>query len=145
ETSVLWGTNGEPDAAPRASVGPEAGLSGLQLTFSYEGGAVNLLSAVEDTNADAGAAGSGGDVASTSLANVPCPPEVEIEVQLQIRSDGGALDETVTTKLRARSTDLASFNVEIDAAELTGELMLTGQSASDWPLSQVVIRGVIAE
>lgn len=143
ETSLAWGTNGEPGAGPEVTVGPETGVSGLQVAFSYRGGAINLLTAASPES-DAGAA-SGGEAASSETTQVPCPPELELEVELQIRSDGGALDETVTTMVRARTPDIASFSHQVAAEDIEGELMLTGESASDWPLAQFEFRGVIAE
>jgi hypothetical protein len=155
ESSLAWG-DAEFDGGATPGTGPETGESGIRIEISYEGGAINLLTAGEATGEGGGdsdepppegpiAEGPAIELASASsgLAEFPCPPEVEIEVLVQVTSDGGALDESFTTFVRASAANTASFRHQIPVDELGGKLTFTGDNADRWELSAVVIDAVL--
>jgi hypothetical protein len=71
---------------------------------------------------DAGAPGPG--EMTSSYGEIPCPPVLEMDVEVALETNDGALDETFTATLRASSSEVLSLTATLDADDLNGALDL---------------------
>jgi hypothetical protein len=81
--------------------------------------------------------------ASDAGARSDCPPTLSVPVEVSVETDGGALDETFDTELRASSADLATFVATIDAERLSGTLRVASVSA-DYEFDSVTLSGFVS-
>ena len=132
------------------SYGPESGAHGLQLEIAYTGGAVRSVSFTEKKS----------DGREPAIANVgrdtPATCEslgaLEIEVEVAVTSDGGALDERMRGTLFATSPLWAALVLPLDLDELGGAFAISDlpagvepvQVALEFGLSPLGVRGELS-
>jgi hypothetical protein len=108
------------------TVGPEQGLSQVELIVSYEGGRVAWAFVPPG---DAGAAtGVAGGAPATAFG---CPLDrLEVEVTVQLRTGQGALDERFVATLGAIAADNAQLFTRLPLDALQGSLFVTGPAGA---------------
>jgi hypothetical protein len=101
------------------TVGPEQGLSQVELTASYDGGRIAWAFVPP---ADAGAA------PGTTFG---CPLDrLEVDVTVQLRTSQGALDERFVATLGAIAADNAQLFTRLPLDSLRGSLFVTGPAGA---------------
>jgi hypothetical protein len=106
---LLWSAN-----TGSLTVGPESGLSQVELTASYAGGRIAWarFGQVSDVSAQA-----------TSTPALGCAVDrLEVELDVRLRTRGGALDERFVARLGATSVDNAQLVTNLPYDELQGSL-----------------------
>jgi hypothetical protein len=107
-----------------ATLGPEKGEHVVTITLGHDDGEIRWM-----TPATAPGGNLGGPEPAIAPADGPavdlpaiggCRPWLEIDVQVTIKSDGGALDESFDATLRTRNKLLASLYANPDPDELGG-------------------------
>jgi hypothetical protein len=107
--ALYWNASTQP-----LTLSPEQGESRIELSIEYTGGRVLWLR--PPASSDGGAASSG----------LGCPGErLEIEVLVELKSAGGALDERFATRLRASGPQSAQLDHSLPLAGLSGALVVT--------------------
>lgn len=109
---LLWRSNTGP-----LTIGPEQGLSQVELTVTYSGGHISWLHFDHDEAAATPGAGA---------TPQSCPVEhLEIELDGQLRTAGGALDERFPIRLAAVAVDNVQFTEWLQLDTLQGTFVAT--------------------
>lgn len=73
------------------------------------------------------------------LGTLPCAPEIEVDVSVRIKSEGGALNEAFDSTLRAQSKRLVNLSKSFEPEQLKGALQLSASPAraelDNWSLA----------
>jgi len=93
------------------SYGPETGEQTLHVTITPVGSTARLV----DYRQKQG----GGEIA------LDCADQLEVDVELRLVSGGGALDETVRSKLVARRAEVSTLSASFDPEKLAGSLTVS--------------------
>lgn len=131
ETKIRWG---EGDFA---TFGPETGEHGLRIEVTRASGKPRFVAYEEHK--------SNGDdnigTADIGLAYPDCSQlgAVEIDVDVKIKSDGGALDESGKATLRATSALWATLSLDIKAEDIQGKLALRDSKPAGFVLDAITI------
>lgn len=116
EAPITWKA---PSSGQAWSSGPESGQGQVHVDVTRGQNAYLLTySPREQTGAGAGI-----DI------GVICPaPQLGVEAQVEVSTDGGALDESYATLLRSSTAGVAQFRVPFDPAKVHGELSLSSSN-----------------
>jgi hypothetical protein len=128
ETTIRW----QPSRI--ASYGPETGEHALTLRVTHAGGEaryVEYREAEDDLH--------GGE--EPAIDREPCANlnAVEVDVEVEVTTDGGALEERKTAALRASSTRWATLRIPLDAEMLGGEFAVTETRPAGFRLVQLAL------
>jgi hypothetical protein len=128
ETAIRW----QPSRI--ASYGPETGEHALSLRVTHAGGEaryVEYSEAEDDLHAGE----------EPAIDREPCESlnAVEVDVEVEVTTDGGALDERATATLHATSTRWATLRIPLDADELGGEFAVTETRPAGYRLVQLAL------
>jgi hypothetical protein len=119
---LLWSAN-----TGSLTIGPEQGLSQIDLTVTYAGGPVGWAHFVPDA-----------DEASGGAATLSCPADrLEVELEVRLRTSGGALDEHFVATLGALSVDNAQLTTNLPLDELEGSFFVMAPAGVDADMIQV--------
>ncbi|MGD8858522.1 MAG: hypothetical protein PVI30_00820 [Myxococcales bacterium] len=109
-----------------ASYGPEQGEQGLTVEVTHDGGELRYVELAADTG--------GAEIFAS------CPPRLELDVEIGLRTDGGALDERFEATLRARSPLLATYFTRPDPHMLGGSFAIEEVREEGYELAQLELR-----
>lgn len=121
---LLWSAN-----TGSLSIGPEQGLSRVELTASYRGGRIAWARFVPEVS-DGEAAG-------------PAPllgcgvDRLEAELEVWLRTSGGALDERFVATLAAPAADMAELTARLPLDSLAGSFFVTAPTGVTAPAVRV--------
>jgi hypothetical protein len=107
---LLWSSN-----TGSLTIGPERGLGQIELTVTYAGGRVSWAHFAPDADEV-----SGGAVSTLSCA----VDRLEVELDVWLRTSGGALDEHFVATLGAPSVDNAQLTTNLSLDELDGSFFV---------------------
>lgn len=120
---LLWSSN-----TGSLTIGPERGLSQIELRMTYAGGPVGWARFVPDADESRGGAAS----------TLSCPADrLEVELDVWLRTSGGALDEHFVAVLGALSIDNAQFATNLPLDELAGSFFVMAPAGVDAAMIQV--------
>ncbi len=129
-SSLLWSANTAP-----VTLGPERGVSEIQISIEYQGGRV-LWTDSEPKPAMSGAGGTGasGMGAGTALTALPaCLDRLEVDVVASLATAGGALDESFPVTLRLDTAERVSLSHALLVADLSGSLSVSTSDGTSAP------------
>lgn len=122
-SALLWSSN-----TGSLTIGPEHGLSEIELTATYSGGRVTWVHFVPPAYET-------GDTATTLLG---CPADrLEIELDVRLRTSGGALDERFVGTLAATSVDNAQLAINLPISGLAGSFFVTAPAGVNADIMQI--------
>ncbi len=110
---------------------PEAGSTELELQVTYDGGAITFLD--REIQSSSGAEGGPG------LGYTQCGDQLTIEVEVQLKTDNGAFDDTFPAKLTASTGSLATLHVGFAPENLTGSFRTEVLAPSDAVAKQFAV------
>jgi hypothetical protein len=120
---LLWSAN-----TGSLTLGPEQGLSQLELGATYEGGSIAWAHFEPHSDAPAG----------TSPALLGCPIDrLEIELGVRLRTEGGALDERFVATLGAPAAGDAQLSTRLALDSLEGSFFVTAPAGVSTPALQL--------
>lgn len=120
---LLWSSN-----TGSLTIGPEQGLSQVELTVTYAGGRVSWAHFVRDADETSGGAAS----------TLSCPVDrLEVELDVRLRTSGGALDEHFVAALGAPSVDNAQLTTSLALADLEGSFLVMAPAGVEASTMQV--------
>lgn len=130
ETKIRWQEGG------LGTFGPESGEHGLRVEITPSDAKPRLVEYEEHMSA-----GGAEPAIEIGLPYAGCQSlaSLEIDVDVAVASDSGALDETLHGTLRAQSTSWATLQLDIDAADLGGELALESSQPEGFELDAITI------
>jgi len=121
-TEIAWAS-----ASELVTFGPETGTLPFTLDLSFTENVQRVQWAPKMTSGRGEAAGLG------------CPPEaLELSVSVRMTSEGGALDETFATAIRATGPDLVTLEHRLDLESLNGSFTVTPRTSGTRPRTLVV-------
>lgn len=115
-TPMVW-AEAYDDGPWLVEFGPESGESELTATITYDGGEIRH---VVSTPEEGDGFGDGWEE--------PCSDRMEIDVRLEVRSEGGAFDEDVDAVLVATAPIYATIGKELALDEIQGSFEITRKS-----------------
>jgi hypothetical protein len=119
---LLWSSN-----TGSLTIGPEQGLSQVELIASYAGGRIAWAHYVQPSPAT-------GALPSTLSCAVD---RLEVELEIELRTAGGALDERFVAKLGAVAVDIAQLTATLPVNELRGSFFVMTPANVSAPALQV--------
>lgn len=128
DESLVWA----PDSG--VSTQPETGTGRISIGFEYDGGEIRVTQPRSATMAAAPGA------LTDAGADANCLPTLEIDVQIEVSTPGGALDEHMAATLVA-SPSVIAFNASMPFDEMAGSLLIV--PAHGW--REIQISGVVSE
>jgi hypothetical protein len=121
---LLWSAN-----TGSLSIGPEQGLSQVMLTASYEGG--RIAWARFGLEAASGAGDGPGSLLGCGV------DRLEVELDVWLRTSGGALDEHFVVTLAAPAVDMAELTTRLPLDSLGGSFFVTAPAGVTSPAVRV--------
>jgi hypothetical protein len=116
ETPIAWKEAREGQAW---SVGPESGTGALHIDVTRGANAYALTYTAPTSN-------SGEEIATVGVL---CPPpQLGVEVHVNVTTDGGALAESYDTLLRTSAPGVATLSVPMDLTKLGGSLAVSSSA-----------------
>jgi len=119
---LLWSSN-----TGSLTIGPEQGLSQVELIASYRGGRIAWAHYVQPSP-ELGA------LPSTLSCAVD---RLEVELEFELRTAGGALDERFVATVGAVAVDIAQLTTKLPVDELQGSFFVTTPTNVSAPTLQV--------
>jgi hypothetical protein len=129
ETSIRW------QPSDFAMFAPESGKHALHLKLTPKGNKPRYVKYSDRTSNDGGA-GLLIDIAGPDCKSLDA---LEVDVTLEIKSDGGALDEKLDGTLRASATNWATLHVDLKADMLGGGFKLVSTKPAGFKLVQLAV------
>jgi hypothetical protein len=128
ETTIRW------QPSELASYAPESGEHALTLRVTHAGGELRYVEYREGES-------DGREGGELAIGTEPCSNHnaIEIDVEVEVMTDGGALDERVAGTLRASSLNWAILDVPLEADELGGAFVITETRPAGFTLVQLAL------
>jgi hypothetical protein len=121
---LLWSAN-----TGSVTIGPEQGLSQVELTASYEGGRIAWARFGLDTE---------GGAAAGPAPLLGCGVDrLEVDLAVWLRTSGGALDERFVATLAAPAVDMADLTTRLPLDSLGGSFFVTAPAEVTVPAVRV--------
>jgi hypothetical protein len=115
-SEMTWG-EGLGEGPVKVMFGPESGAGALTVDVAYAGGEVRFVSSKPEE--------SEGEGLDDGAFYANCNDRLEVDVEVSVKTDGGALDESFTAPLRATSRGISRISREIAVEALAGSFALT--------------------
>jgi hypothetical protein len=137
QTTIRW------QPSELASYEPESGEHALTLRVTHAGGELRFVEYREGES-------NGQEIGLAALEPCSSHNAIEIDVEIEVTTDGGALDERVAGTLRASIINWATLHIALDPDELGGDFRITEtrpagftlvQPTLDFGLSPLGLRG----
>lgn len=110
----------EPGQGQAWSAGPESGAGALHIEVTRGANAYRLTYSTPPSN------GSGAETAAVGLL---CPPpQLGVEVHVNVTTEGGALAESYDTLLRTSAPGVATMSVPLDLTKVQGSLAVSSSN-----------------
>jgi hypothetical protein len=121
---LLWSAN-----TGSVTIGPEQGLSQVELTTSYEGG--RIAWARFGLDAESGAAEGPASLLGCGI------DRLEVDLDVRLRTSGGALDERFVATFTAPAVDMAELTARLPLDSLGGSFFVTAPAGVTAPAVRV--------
>jgi hypothetical protein len=121
-----------PSGTLPVAVQPESGTSGITVVITRGSGGARYVTAAVATS------GSGGALEGS----LGCPDRVEIDVNVELSTDGGALAETFNGTLTAHNPWAVTLSLPFDLEQLGGTLDVSVPGLDDLELTQFSVEAV---
>jgi hypothetical protein len=121
-SELVWGA-GLGEGPVTVAFGPESGAGTLTVDVAYAGGEVRFVSSKPEE--------SEGEGLDDGAFLASCSDRLEVDVEVSVKTGGGALDESFTAPLRATSRGISRISREIAVEELAGSFALTTVEPDD--------------
>jgi len=128
DTKIRW------QPSETATYAPETGEHDIQITVTHTDGEARLVE--YETKKSTGEQVLTDDISFSDCASLAT---VEVDVQVTIKSDGGALDESLTGTLRARSKSWATLSLPVEVDRLGGSFKIVSTKPAGITLIQAAI------
>jgi hypothetical protein len=129
ESSIRW------QPLEVATFAPESGEHAVTVRVTPEDSKARFVKYSERPNTG----GSGGPTIELAPQSCEGLDAVEIDVKVDIMSDGGAIDEHLAGTLRASSALWATLHLDLKAAELGGDFHVVSSKPAGFTLAQLAI------
>lgn len=127
-------TSGDHDATLTWAQG---GTTGLRVRATYADGDIRYIERALEGGGDA-------ELTDTAGADELCPDTLEIDIDLTLETDDGALDEKWAATLVATAADSAAFSYTFDPLDLNGTYdVATDLDVTDYDTLEGVAAGTI--
>jgi hypothetical protein len=132
ETKIRWAEDGF------ATFAPETGEHGLRIEITRSTGKKARFVEYEEHMRNGDESGPAIDI---GLAYADCMSlgAIEIDVDVAIKSDGGALDEKGMATLRATNASWATLDLDLKAEDIHGDLALQSSKPAGFELDAITI------